>query len=178
MKFISIDPSLTNTGVVWGEVTSEGDLIDLEYELIETIPNKSKTIRKSSDLIQRCSFIFKNINRILEKVCPKVSFIETPSGSQNYSSAISYAVSCYSAAIISPPPIEITPTEVKVSTVGDKAASKLKMINYVNSKYPNLLKQRKGVPLAKMEHIADAVCVAEAGIKSNVFLQLKTFNNA
>lgn len=174
MNFVSIDPSLRNTGVVWGEITSDDELVNLQYILITTAPDSSKTIRKSSDLIKRCSEIYSRLIQIIKDVNPKITFIETPTGSQNYSSSISYAVSCYSAAIISPPPIEISPSEVKVSTVGDKTASKLKMINYVHSNYPYLLKLRKGVPTNDMEHIADAVCVAEAGLKSSTYKQLKS----
>jgi len=172
---MSIDPSLRNTGIVWGNINGNDELVDLKYILVTTKPDPSKSIRKSSDLVSRCSEIYQRVNNILQEVDPSVTFIETPSGSQNYSSALSYAISCYTAAILSPPPIELTPTEVKVRTVKDKTASKLKMIDYVHEKYPYLLKLRKGIPLKDMEHIADAVCAAEAGVQSSTYKQLKKF---
>ncbi len=176
MVFLSLDPSLSNTAIVWGEIVNGKELVNLQYKMVVTKPETTKTVRKSSDLVRRCGEIYQMVTSSQKEINAKVSFIETPSGSQNYSSALSYAVSCYTAAILSSPPIELTPTEVKVRTVKDKAASKLKMINYVHEKYPYLLKtNNKGIPYKYMEHVADAVCVAEAGLQSSTFKQLLKF---
>lgn len=171
MKFLSVDPSLANTGVIWGEII-DGKINLIGYKLIQTEKSKDKKIRSSSDLANRCKEIYQELTSIIGYFNPAVTFAETPSGSQSYNSALSYGISCYTIGIINPPPIQVTPIEVKKATVGTKTATKKEIIDYVENKYPDFLLKKNGKVLGHMEHIADAVCIVEAGIKTNEYKQL------
>lgn len=176
---MSLDPSLTNTAVVWGEIDIATDTIrPIGYELINTVKTTLKTIRASSDLVRRCRTINEKLHPLIENYNPAVVFVETPSGSQNYSGAISYAVSCYLIGTINPPPIEVTPLEVKMSSVGKGTASKKDVMNYCLKNFPDFPYERKkdgSLVENKMEHVCDSIATSVAGIKSKQYTQIKNF---
>lgn len=179
IKYMSLDPSLTNTAVVYGELdTSTDTLYPKNYKLINTVKTKLKTIRASSDLVRRCRTINEELQKLIDEYKPDVVFVETPSGSQNYSGAISYAVSCYLIGTINPPPIEVTPLEVKMASVGKGTASKKDVMNYCLKKFPDFpyeLKKDGSMVEAKMEHVCDSIASSVAGVKSKQYSQLKNF---
>ena len=173
IKFISIDPSLRNTAVVYGEL--QGDIIKLKGSYIhQNTKDKSKQVRASSDLIVRGRGLIKQVNAWVDVYAPDIIFAETPSGSQSFKGAIAYGVSCMLIATLKPAPIEVTPQEVK-KVLGKGVISKDMIINYVDKKYPNFLPRKKNGAINKSEaeHIADAVVAAEAGLKTTQFLQVK-----
>lgn len=178
MKFISIDPSLSNLGIVRGEIINDKLILE-SHTLVSTEKSKNKTIRVSSDTIQRSRFLLTAIKTVIEDFKPQIIFAETPSGSQSASGMLSYGISCCIIASCNPPAIELTPVEVKKHTVGTKTASKKEIIEYVNNKYPGFLETKKdgSVVEGRMEHIADAVCIAEAGLKSDQYKQIKSYLN-
>lgn len=174
IKFLSIDPSLAHTAIIVGELFKEKIHL-IKWIQIDTEKTKEKSVRSSSDLVSRCSEIYHKLQKIVDFEKPRVVFAETPSGAQNYNSALSFAISCYTIATIRPAPIQVTPIEVKKLTIGKKTASKAEIINYVNNKFPNFLKvDKNGKPYKNMEHVADAVCIAEAGLKTKIFSQIKS----
>jgi len=177
INYMSLDPSLTNTAVVWGELDIKTDtLYPKEYELINTTKSKLKSIRSSSDLIRRCRTINEKLQELIIAYEPKIVFVETPSGSQNYSSAISYAVSCYLIGTIDPAPIEVTPLEVKMYSVGKGTASKKEIMLYCENKFPDFPYDKKkdgSFVEAKMEHVCDSIAASVAGLKSKEYSQLK-----
>lgn len=174
---MSLDPSLTNTAVVWGEVDLKTDTINpTGFELINTSKSKLKSVRSSSDLVRRCRTINDKLHPLIENYNPAIVFVETPSGSQNYSGAISYAVSCFLIGTINPPPIEVTPLEVKMYSVGKGTASKKDVMNFCLEKFPNFPYERKkdgSLVEAKMEHVCDSIAASVAGIKSKEYAQIK-----
>ena len=100
-------------------------------------------------------------------------FIETPSGSQSSNAMKSYGATCAIIASINPPTIEVTPNEVKMSSVGNKQASKKDMIKWAYNKYPDvgwLFYQNK--LQNKNEHLADAIAVAYAGVNTNDYKRI------
>jgi Holliday junction resolvasome RuvABC endonuclease subunit len=174
IKFLSIDPSLAHTAIVVGELV-DGEINLINWIQIDTEKSKEKSVRSSSDLVSRCSEIYSKVQEVVNQENAKIIFVETPSGSQSYSGALSYAISCYTIATINPSPIQVTPIEVKKLTIGTKTASKVEIINYVHKKFPKFLKTDKnGNPYKNMEHVADAVCIAEAGLKTKIFNQIKS----
>ena len=174
---MSLDPSLTNTAVVWGELDLKTDKLNqLGYELINTSKTTLKSIRASSDLVRRCRTLNEKLHPLIENYNPSIVFVETPSGSQNYSGAISYAVSCYLIGTINPAPIEVTPLEVKMYSVGKGTASKKEVMNYCLNKFPNFpyeLKKDGTLVETKMEHVCDSIAASVAGTKSKEYTQLK-----
>ncbi len=174
MKIVSIDPSLRNTALVYSELT-DGVVKVIDSVTIETEKSKQKQVRASSDLIHRCDVLHRHVNKFLEKHSPEIIFVETPSGSQSASGMKNYGVSCYLIATLTPRAIEVTPTEVKKATVGTKTASKNEMIAWAFEKHPEapwIL--RNEFPLAKQEHMADAIAIIYAGMVTPAFDWIKS----
>ena len=169
MKIVSIDPGLRNTALVYSELT-DGVVKVIDSVTIETEKSKQKQVRASSDLIHRCDVLHRYVNKFLEKHSPEIIFVETPSGSQSASGMKNYGVSCYLIATLTPRAIEVTPTEVKKATVGTKTASKHEMIAWAFEKHPEApWTLRNEFPLAKQEHMADAIAIIYAGMKTPAY---------
>jgi len=178
IRFISIDSSLANTGIATGYI-DEKDEINVEtISLHETKKDNSKKVRASSDTIARCQSTYKFIMDVIAWSDPHVIFIETPSGSQNSSAMKSYGATCQLIGSLEPNPIQVTPAEVKLYSVGIMTATKDQMIKWAHDKYPNIGwdKHKDGTLKNKNEHMADAIAIAYAGIKTPIFNQLKIFN--
>lgn len=174
MKFLSIDSSMANTGIAMGTIGPTGIIMVANIDLVETAKTKNKQIRASSDTISRGRTTHRFIQNALALIKPDVVFIETPSGSQNSSAMKSYGMTCQLIAGLLPPPIEVTPTEVKVGSIGNKTASKNDMIQWAMNAYPKLPWQmHAGKPKAKNEHMADAIAIAWAGILTPDFLRVQ-----
>lgn len=178
IKFISIDTSLRNTGVAIGRTNGTDVSIDKIY-LHETQKSTNKQVRASSDTIDRCRSTYNFVDSVIKEEDPAVIFVETPSGSQSASGMKSYGVTCQLIGSINPPPIEVTPDEVKKASIGRKNASKRQIIEWAYNKYSKLswlTKKQKGVVslIDKNEHMADAIAIVYAGIKTNQFQQLLT----
>jgi Holliday junction resolvasome RuvABC endonuclease subunit len=169
MRVLSIDPSLRNTCLVYSEV-EDGGIRIIDSITIETEKSKQKQVRASSDLIQRCDVLHRGVQEYIEKWNPEIIFVETPSGSQSASGMKNYGVSCYMISTLRPRAIEVTPTEVKKATVGTKTASKHEMIAWAFEKHPEApWTLRNEFPLAKQEHMADAIAIIYAGMKTPAF---------
>jgi len=174
MKFVSIDSSLANTGIAVGSIGPTG-LITMDYiKLHSTSKSKHKQIRASSDTIQRCRSTWEFIQAIIKYAKPNVVFMETPSGSQSSAGMKSYGATCQLIASINPAPIEVTPAEVKLGSVGSKTASKSDIINWAYALYDDLdWFWYANKPQAKNEHMADAIAIVYAGIKTQEFNRLQ-----
>lgn len=136
-----------------------------------TKKDTSKKIRASSDTITRCREIDLFRQEIMNTIKPDIVIAETPSGSQSSAAMKGYGISCYLIGSITPSPIEVTPNEVKMASVGVKTASKDDMIEWAMNKHPEAdwfyhgNKPVKG----KNEHVADAIATIYAGMKTPDF---------
>jgi len=174
MRVLSIDPSLRNTALVYSEL-NDGVVKVIDSVTIETEKSKQKQVRASSDLIQRCDVLHRGVQEYIERWNPEIIFVETPSGSQSASGMKNYGVSCYMIATLTPRAIEVTPTEVKKATVGTKTASKHEMIAWAFEKHPEApWTLRNDFPLAKQEHMADAIAIIYAGMVTPAFDWIKS----
>ena len=174
MRVLSIDPSLRNTCLVYSEIEDRVVRV-IDAITIETEKSKQKQVRASSDLIQRCDVLHRSVQECVEKWDPQIIFVETPSGSQSASGMKNYGASCYLIATLRPRAIEVTPTEVKMATVGTKTASKHEMITWAFEKHPEApWTLRNDFPLAKQEHMADAIAIIYAGMKTPAFDWIKS----
>ena len=177
MRFISMDPSLRNTAIVWGDIV-DGKVIPQDYKISITSKDDSKKIRVSSDTISRVRKTLSLIAEIIAEVKPTICFAESPSGSKSSSAMMSYGVSCCFIAAMTPPAIEVTPTELKMGSVGTKTASKTEMIEWAVNTYPDFPFEKKPsgeVVVGRMEHVADAIACAAAGIKTPLFKQIEKY---
>lgn len=178
LKYVAIDSSLANTGLASGEIDLDGNITVDEIRLVETKKTKSKQVRASSDTIQRCRHTYNEIRKFIDEKKAEVLFVETPSGSQNSSAMKSYGATCQLIGVLNPPPVEVTPNEVKVLSVGDKKASKEKMIKWASEKYPDLdWKYHAGKLQAKNEHMADAIAIVHAGTQTQEYQRIHTLLN-
>lgn len=173
MKFISIDSSLAHTGVAIGFYDS-GQIRITDISLNSTEKTKNKQVRASSDTIDRCRDTHNFIHNIIVREKPDVIFMETPSGSQSASGMKSYGATCQLIAGIKPAPIEVTPIEVKKASVGSQTASKRQMIDWAHHLYGHVSGWlwHAGKLQDKNEHMADAIAIAYAAVKTQEFERL------
>lgn len=176
MKIMSFDPSLTSFGIALFDFdikTKNLDLIDLK--LIETEPTKTKGVRKNSDDLRRCGEIVDAVREYAGK--SDICFSEVPTGAQSSRAAFSFGMMLGILASLRAydiPLVQVLPNETKMASVGSKTASKDAIIAWAFDKYPNsnwLTVNRKGEKqlTKKNEHLADAVAVAYAGVKTDQF---------
>ncbi len=170
-----LDGSLRNFGVAtaWLDL----DTLSLEIKdltLVQTEKSKVKSVRASSDNLSRAIDLRKGVHEALKGV--STIFYEVPSGGQDYNAVLGFGIVIGTYAGIPIPGIEVSPSETKLGAVGTKTASKDEMIEWAYEKYPKapwLTVKRGGimVPTKKNEHLADAVAIMEAGIKTPSFAQ-------
>jgi len=165
---------MSNYGIVYGDII-DGRLIPVGWKIAKTAKGKNKQVLVSSDTVSRCRDLHQTLQHTINWWQPKVIFAELPTGSKSSAAAKSYGISCYSLATVSPPPILVTPVAVKKSTVGSKSASKQAMMSYAQTNYPDFpydLKADGSLKITTMEHICDAICIAECGMATDQFKQL------
>jgi Holliday junction resolvasome RuvABC endonuclease subunit len=175
IKVLGCDPSLSNFGFVQATIdVSTNTITPLTLDLVETAPGKNKKVRKNSDDIDRCRLLSQGLKRNTQG--NMICFVEMPVGSQSARAMASYGACMGILSACDIPLVQLTPNEIKMSTVGSKTASKEDMITWAYNLYPHLnwiagtKKSKNAGQLAnKNEHLADAVATLHAGIKSEDF---------
>jgi len=172
MLVASMDPSLANFGVA--ELHLDTETLKLSVRsltLIETEKRTGKTVRQNSDDLRRCKEIVQRYHFLINKCT--VAFAEIPTGAQSARAMYAFGASVGMLASCPIPLIQVQPFETKLATVGTKTASKEEMIEWAVEHYPDApWIRRAGKMTLKNEHLADAVAVAHAGIKTDQFQQL------
>ena len=177
VRVAGIDPSLRNTGLVVMDIDAEANsfynMIDLH--LLRTEPSKNKSQRKSSADYQAASEIATGLRQRLTKHGVQVVFAEVPSGAQSARASWSLGISLGIIASIQPAPIEVTPMQTKVHSIGIKTATKQEMIEWAARTYPDAPWLRKGDRLLNAnEHLADAIGVVHAGLMTPEWGSIKS----
>lgn len=171
-----LDPALRNFGMAKGALCLDTGIFDLhQIQLSEPKSLKMKVVRKNSDDLLRAKQQAEVTEDFLKDV--DMVMVEIPVGSQSARAMASYGICIGILAGIKTPMIQVTPTEVKVASVGTKTATKDEIITWATNLYPEaswLTQKRKGeeVILAKNEHIADAIAAIHAGVHTDQFKQL------
>lgn len=182
ITFAAMDGSLRNFGVAkMCYDTDTGELSVMDLFLTKTEKSKVKSVRASSDNLARSQSIASALKEQL-KDC-SIVFAEVPSGAQDAKAALSFGIVIGLYASIEPELIEVSPYETKLAAVGTKTASKQEMINWAVEKFPGApwrTVKRNGElqPTLDNEHLADAVAIAHAGIKTPQFRQMTAMFNA
>jgi len=163
MKFISVDPSLSNTAIVWGEIV-EDKIIPENWTVVASKKSSTK-IPVMQDRLNRIKDIFAAIDEVLLLVKPDVCFGEFPTGSLNSSAAVSLGISLAILAKL-PNLTAVTALDVK-KVVAKGVVSKDDVMDYCVLNYPDFPYEKRGDVLikARMEHVCDSIVIAEAGIK-------------
>lgn len=170
INVVGLDPSLRNWGVALGTYNTETK--ELNISAVNTIcpvlPESKQSRVNSLDLEsarQHFQSVFAECNRA------QAVFVEVPVGSQSARAMASYGI-CVgvlgSLKAMGIPIYEVTPTEVKVASVGSKTASKAQMIQWAKDTHPETPWSKSA---AKSEHQADAAGAIHAGIKLTSFEQ-------
>tara|TARA_R110000851_G_C13102760_1_gene569357 strand:- start:92001 stop:92555 length:555 start_codon:yes stop_codon:yes gene_type:complete len=179
MNAISVtgfDPSFRNFGFSKGYICLDTGLIGIQdIKLTKTKKSLEKGIRKNADDL-RCA---RELTRAVDKyiIGSEIIMAEVPVGSQSSRAAWALGITVGVLASVDTPMIQVTPAEVKMASVGCKTASKAEMIEWATSLYPELpwlMRKSKGqlVYMNDNEHMADAIAVVHAGIKTEQFKQL------
>tara|TARA_B110000967_G_scaffold38238_1_gene37808 strand:- start:7786 stop:8361 length:576 start_codon:yes stop_codon:yes gene_type:complete len=185
LDVVGFDPSLNNWGVARGIYCTESQGLEiLELDVIKPVLPTGKQVRQNSKDLQAALQLSKGAS--MHSKGADAIFIEVPIGSQSARAMASYGIcvgvlgSLRSNGV---PFFEVTPTEVKLATVGSKTASKTEMIEWGTTHQPQApwpTRKVKGVEqviTGKAEHMADAIGAIKAGTQLDLFNQLTTLLN-
>lgn len=174
LTVIGCDPSLAGWGLArllvnidsLSTLKPEVEVTDLL--LIATERAALKSVRAASDDLRRAQ----ELHDGLHSFCRGAALLmaEIPSGTQSARGAMSNGI-CLGVLASSPLPIiQVAPLETKTATVGTRTATKAEMIGWATTTFPDApwLRQR-GRIIAANEHLADAVAVGLAGLRTPEF---------
>lgn len=175
-SIVGIDPALKNFGIA--QMTLDTTTMKFKVDglhLITTEKRANKVVRVNSDDLRRAQELYRDFVRLVS--CFSVGFAEIPSGGQSARAVHGFGIAIGILAACPIPLIQVQAYETKLFTVGTKTASKEEMIEWATETYPDapwIRHKHKGqlVLSNANEHLADAVAVAHAGIKTDQFQQL------
>jgi len=182
IRVVGFDPSLRNWGISQGyydpvkglSISQVSTLCPVELTG-KQVRNNSKDLECAKQLCEGALEAAKNAQAI---------FVEVPIGSQSARAMASYGICVGVLGALRAtgiPFFEVTPTEVKMASVGSRTASKAEMIQWALQTHPEAPWSRykeHGVMViseAKVEHQADATAAIYAGLASNAFKQMLPF---
>lgn len=163
MRFVSIDPSLSNTAIVWGEIV-DGKIVPENWRIVASKKSAAK-MPVMQDRLNRIKDIFAAVDEVLLLVKPDVTFGELPTGSQ--SSSASVGVGCSLSILAKLPNLTVvTALEVK-KVVAKGVVSKDDVMDYCVLNFPDFPFEKKKdgtLVKARMEHVCDSVAIGIAGL--------------
>lgn len=170
IKIVGLDPSLRNWGIAIG--TYDLETKEVKISAVNTscpvLPDTKQTRVNSLDLEsarQHFNEIFADCRDA------QAVFVEVPVGSQSARAMASYGICVGILGALKGmgiPFFEVTPTEVKMISVGNKKATKAEMIKWAKGKNPEAPWASSA---AKAEHQADALGAIYAGLNLTLFQQ-------
>jgi Holliday junction resolvasome RuvABC endonuclease subunit len=177
IKVAGLDPSTSNFGVCKALVdvsTLEVTVDDLI--LFQTENESKKGVIKTSDDLRRAREVTTFAREAIKDCALVVSEIPLGSAAMYNNAILNAGVMIGVLAGLDVPLIEVSPQDVKIAAVGHRGACKEEMIEWAVKTYPNapwLMRKLKGklYPVAKNEHLADAVATVLAGVKTAQFRQ-------
>lgn len=179
INVMGFDPSMRNWGIAYGTYASDTGIIVSRVDVIQTTVDKSKQVRQNSKDVDTACQLF-NFAFAAARSFDAV-FVEVPVGSQSSRAQTSYGI-CVgvlgSLRSLGVPIYEVTPTEVKLLTVGTKTASKEEMIQWAYDKYPDINWPKTfggNLVASKAEHMSDAIGAIHAGVHSKDFQRMIPF---
>lgn len=177
LKVCGLDPSLNNLGLARGYYNLETGTLNIkEIRLVQTESRSGKQVRKNSDDLRRARELATGMHDWISEA--HIVFAEIPTGAQSARAAFSNGVclglmSTIGLTAFKGNIVQVSPTEVKLCTVGNKQASKRDMINWASGVYPDLAWPKgRGQIGDKAEHMADAIAACVAGLNTDEFKNL------
>ncbi|MCD1628462.1 hypothetical protein [Marinobacter shengliensis] len=180
---LGMDPSLNNWGLAKGYFDTQTNklsiielgLINPEFSSGKTVRQNSKDLERARQLAFKAALAAKDVQAV---------FVEVPVGSQSARAMASYGICVGVLGALRAqniPFFEVTPTEVKLATIGRKTASKAEIIEravdaYPEANWPTITRNGEtSVVASKAEHMADAIGAIEAGIHTEQFRAVLPF---
>lgn len=187
LHVVGFDPSLRNWGIAKGVMTTEipGSLEITHLGVIQPVLPTGKQVRQNSLDLESARQLCAQALAAAQGA--HAIFVEVPIGSQSARAMASYGICVGVLGALRAsgiPFFEVTPTEVKMISVGKKTATKSEMIQWAYNRHPEAkwptYKQhgQEVISEAKAEHMADAVAAIHAGLASNQFQQTLPFLRA
>ena len=183
IRVVGQDPSLRNWGLSVGLYDTDTKKLTIEsVSVINPVLSTNKQVRQNSLDLEASKQLFMGAFKATQGA--HAVFIEAPVGSQSARAMASYGIcmgilgSCRAQGAHF---FEVSPTEVKLASAGNKTATKQDMISWAMSKHPEAnwpVIRKQGVELVnagKAEHMADATAAIYAGLASNSFKQVLPF---
>lgn len=173
MLVSACDPGLKNTGLVRLKLINvSGPKFEVQtMRLVQTEKQTTKSVRQNSDDLRRMQETHKAFLEVVTGT--RLLFAEVPTGAQSARAMFAFGSATMLIATSPAPIIQVQPFETKLATVGTKTASKEEMIEWATEVYPDAPWIRHaGKVTLKNEHLADALAIAHAGIKTDQFKQL------
>lgn len=176
-----MDPSLRNWGISIGTLDMTTGLLTIEeLSVTQAVLPTGKQVRQNSLDLESAKQLCEAALKATEGA--RAIFVEVPVGSQSARAMASYGICVGVLGALRAtgiPFFEVTPNEVKMETVGKKTATKSEMIEWATKMHPEApwpYYKEHGVQVvnaSKAEHMADAVACIYAGVKTNMFKQLR-----
>lgn len=183
IKVCGMDPSLRNWGVSIGIYDTEiGKILIRAVSVIQPVLPTGKQVRQNSEDLEAAVQLCKGALDAAKGA--QAIFVEVPVGSQSARAMASYGICVGVLGALRAtgiPFFEVTPTEVKLASVGSKTATKTHMIewamdNHPEANWPTYMRNGKQcITAAKAEHEADATAAIYAGLRCNSFKQMLPF---
>lgn len=174
-----LDPSLKNFGMALMHIDLIAQKLKVDRLILsETEKMANKVVRQNSDDLRRATESCRLYHKEIAGHGCKFLFSEVPTGAQSARAMLSNGIVIGLLASCPIPLIQVQPSETKLATVGTKTASKAEMVEWAVENYPDapwITHKHKGQMVIgqKNEHLADAVAVAHAGIKTDQFQQVR-----
>lgn len=181
IRIIGLDPSLRSTGVAMARlILPDWRIVVDDLRLLTTDAQVGKVVRRNSDDLRRAGVIISGLAQAIENYRASFVTAEIPTGSQSARATMGFGMCVGVLAgvkhLLKLPIVEVQPAETKLASVGKKTATKDEIIAWAMATYPDapwLVRKFKGalVPVEANEHLADAVAVIHAAIKTDQFQQ-------
>ena len=183
IQVVGLDPSLRNWGISKGIYNVKTkQLCIYDVSTIQPVLSTGKQVRQNSLDLESAKQLCEGALAAAKGA--KAIFVEIPIGSQSARAMAGYGICVGVLGALRAtgiPFFEITPTEVKVASVGYKNATKAEMIQWATTAHPEAnwptYKQhgKDVISAALAEHQADATAAIYAGLASNQFKQIAPF---
>lgn len=183
LRVVGMDPSLRNWGISFGTFNLDTNEIKVKtVRVVTPVLPEGKQIRQNSLDLEAAKQLC--VSALDAAADAEAIFVEVPIGSQSARAMASYGICVGILGALratGKPFFEVTPTEVKLASVGIKTATKRQMINWAVQKHPDAnwpfhtIKGVQQISEAKAEHMADAAAAIHAGVHTNEFKQLINF---
>jgi Holliday junction resolvasome RuvABC endonuclease subunit len=180
INVLGMDPSLSNWAFAAARLNTATH--ELTLRNIELARTSKSSIRKQlvcTDDLNRAKILSDAVFQYAPHA--HAIFVEVPTGSQSSRGALGSGVCIGILAAMRTnkiPFFQVTPTELKLASVGTRTASKEAVIEWAMDQYPDLewpmTNHRGKISYNKEQanHMADAIACIHAGIKTDQFQQL------